>query len=144
MIRRPPRSTRTYTLFPYTTRVRSPHDRRPDEISGALSRFAAGDDPAIATSAFEDFLGLLELRGILHGAHLGALLQAVTHDRALGKLGQFLAKGVIDGAMGVDPFCSDADLTGVGKCRSIDFPGHLCDIDVVKHDAGVVSAEFVR
>src|SRR3546814_3041295 len=46
--------------------------------------------------------------------------------------------------MGVDPFCSDADLTGVGKCRSIDFPGHLCDIDVVKHDAGVVSAEFER
>src|SRR3546814_12554276 len=57
-----------------------PHDRRPDEISGALSRFAAGDDPAIATSAFEDFLGLLELRGILHGAHLGR-----SEERRVGK-----------------------------------------------------------
>src|SRR3546814_15340091 len=113
-------------------------------MSGARSGCAAGEDPAISASSFGDVLGLLELRGILHGAHLGALLQAVTHDRALGKLGQFIAKGVIDGAMGVDPFCSDADLTGVGKCRSIDFPGHLCDIDVVKHDAGVVSAEFER
>src|SRR3546814_11404929 len=36
MIRRPPRSTRTYTLFPYTTLFRSPHQEfgerhRPDE-----------------------------------------------------------------------------------------------------------------
>src|SRR3546814_7663361 len=29
MIRRPPRSTRTDTLFPYTTRFRSDHVRRP-------------------------------------------------------------------------------------------------------------------
>src|SRR3546814_7949403 len=28
MIRRPPRSTRTYTLFPYTTLLRSPRGRR--------------------------------------------------------------------------------------------------------------------
>src|SRR3546814_8398052 len=28
MIRRPPRSTRTYTLFPYTTRFRSRHGRQ--------------------------------------------------------------------------------------------------------------------
>src|SRR3546814_4988511 len=33
MIRRPPRSTRTDTLFPYTTLFRSP--RRPDRRSGA-------------------------------------------------------------------------------------------------------------
>src|SRR3546814_9143189 len=30
MIRRPPRSTRTATLFPYTTLFRSRHHRRPD------------------------------------------------------------------------------------------------------------------
>src|SRR3546814_8389118 len=30
MIRRPPRSTRTDTLFPYTTLFRSPHARRAD------------------------------------------------------------------------------------------------------------------
>src|SRR3546814_3693317 len=29
MIRRPPRSTRTDTLFPYTTLFRSPHEQRP-------------------------------------------------------------------------------------------------------------------
>src|SRR3546814_6366786 len=40
MIRRPPRSTRTDTLFPYTTLFRSP-DRRPrrgEEVSSASSR----------------------------------------------------------------------------------------------------------
>src|SRR3546814_1062447 len=31
MIRRPPRSTRTDTLFPYTTLFRSPRRRRPDD-----------------------------------------------------------------------------------------------------------------
>src|SRR3546814_3770772 len=31
MIRRPPRSTRTDTLFPYTTLYRSPHERAPHE-----------------------------------------------------------------------------------------------------------------
>src|SRR3546814_7638545 len=30
MVRRPPRSTRTYTLFPYTTLVRSPESDRAD------------------------------------------------------------------------------------------------------------------
>src|SRR3546814_1269964 len=42
MLRRPPRSTRTDTLFPYTTLFRSPHDPdrgRPDE----LRRRAAGE-----------------------------------------------------------------------------------------------------
>src|SRR3546814_18340767 len=40
MIRRPPRSTRTDTLFPYTTLFRSPFERRdilkPHEIAAAL------------------------------------------------------------------------------------------------------------
>src|SRR3546814_20197830 len=35
MIRRPPRSTRTDTLFPYTTLFRSPNHLRPD-IPGAV------------------------------------------------------------------------------------------------------------
>src|SRR3546814_5845946 len=34
MIRRPPRSTRTDTLFPYTTLFRSPHRRRQGEQAG--------------------------------------------------------------------------------------------------------------
>src|SRR3546814_3614726 len=35
MIRRPPRSTRTYTLFPYTTLFRSPGQARGDDVSEA-------------------------------------------------------------------------------------------------------------
>src|SRR3546814_16873006 len=40
MIRRPPRSTRTDALFPYTTRFRS--DRRESEALGALHRYRDG------------------------------------------------------------------------------------------------------
>src|SRR3546814_1737238 len=36
MIRRPPRSTRTDTLFPYTTLFRSPHDERKARLAAAL------------------------------------------------------------------------------------------------------------
>src|SRR3546814_14861642 len=36
MIRRPPRTTRTYTLFPYTTLFRSPNDMRPREMKRGL------------------------------------------------------------------------------------------------------------
>src|SRR3546814_3215551 len=43
MIRRPPRSTRTDTLFPYTTLFRS--DRAPAEIVGAI-RLVDRDDRA--------------------------------------------------------------------------------------------------
>src|SRR3546814_1492528 len=35
MIRRPPRSTRTDTLFPYTTLFRSPHRRREKRVGAA-------------------------------------------------------------------------------------------------------------
>src|SRR3546814_16648187 len=50
MTRRPPRSTRTYTLFPYTTLFRSVHlSRIPDgfrgEIAGAARRRTQEDEP---------------------------------------------------------------------------------------------------
>src|SRR3546814_1903035 len=38
MIRRPPRSTRTDTLFPYTTLFRSPRGNQPSVASAALLR----------------------------------------------------------------------------------------------------------
>src|SRR3546814_13119879 len=38
MIRRPPRSTRTDTLFPYTTLFRSPAARRPGRQGGSPER----------------------------------------------------------------------------------------------------------
>src|SRR3546814_12365894 len=37
MIRRPPRSTRTDTLFPYTTLFRSPYGRQLDGMGGGIS-----------------------------------------------------------------------------------------------------------
>src|SRR3546814_3614046 len=53
MIRRPPRSTRTDTLFPYTTLFRSPspprrgggcgRDVEPERVAGAGSRARLGD-----------------------------------------------------------------------------------------------------
>src|SRR3546814_14183379 len=45
MIRRPPRSTRTDTLFPYTTLFRSPRVLRKD---GAMTRLALAALPLIA------------------------------------------------------------------------------------------------
>src|SRR3546814_16470129 len=55
MIRRPPRSTRTDTLFPYTTRVRS---KRGDTIDFYLS-------PTRSAKAAKRFLGKA-LRGLKH------------------------------------------------------------------------------
>src|SRR3546814_17483230 len=50
MIRRPPRSTRTDTLFPYTTLFRSRRDRI-DSLC-----FAAVSEPAISRSDMADFV----------------------------------------------------------------------------------------
>src|SRR3546814_2404102 len=43
MVRRPPRATRTDTLFPYTTLFRSDRSRRPPALAPALPR---ADSPA--------------------------------------------------------------------------------------------------
>src|SRR3546814_13227037 len=47
MIRRPPRSTRTDTLFPYTTLFRSPGRRRGRERDPAGRPGGRGGDPAL-------------------------------------------------------------------------------------------------
>src|SRR3546814_14827317 len=55
MIRRPPRSTRTDTLFPYTTLFRSPGKVHIGEIQGhkdARSALMAGDGKAITNAFF--------------------------------------------------------------------------------------------
>src|SRR3546814_7706980 len=49
MIRRPPRSTRTDTLFPYTTLFRSSHYF--DESDPGARHFALGVDPVAANTA---------------------------------------------------------------------------------------------
>src|SRR3546814_6934178 len=59
MIRRPPRSTRTDTLFPYTTLFRSPsnHDRRPETdrpaVRLAVARKAGDRRPPAPSIACE-------------------------------------------------------------------------------------------
>src|SRR3546814_6690689 len=51
MIRRPPRSTRTDTLFPYTTLFRSQRCRFDDPGGKAKNPAAAGDHSTVATAA---------------------------------------------------------------------------------------------
>src|SRR3546814_4815991 len=76
MIRRPPRSTRTDTLFPYTTLFRS--------LAVGITREA---DPFI--SQVEDVLGLvadaLQLlhhqKGVEHHGHLGAAVDRGVHQQ---------------------------------------------------------------
>src|SRR3546814_12489246 len=58
MIRRPPRSTRTDTLFPYTTLFRSADLRR-------RIIFIAGLDPRVAVAALDDRVG--DQLGVLLG-----------------------------------------------------------------------------
>src|SRR3546814_2714354 len=56
MIRRPPRSTRTDTLFPYTTLFRSARTRqaRADKVAGALGRLAGMRNASGAYSLWGD------------------------------------------------------------------------------------------
>src|SRR3546814_10484155 len=64
MIRRPPRSTRTYTLFPYTTLFRS-RDLRP----------AGAGDPAVAAAAAGGPAGCAACRSEEHTSELQSLMR---------------------------------------------------------------------
>src|SRR3546814_17404216 len=103
MIRRPPRSTRTYTLFPYTTLFRSerpmrrlrPGHRRPEgrqrlagegaEIGGAAVRPAEGDAGDVGEPARrpEVHVGPAETAGapMLHRRLHGSRIAILQHDR---------------------------------------------------------------
>src|SRR3546814_18569211 len=64
MIRRPPRSTRTDTLFPYTTLFRSPEAesdvyRRAVDLLAALHRLPAADVPPYDREVYQREVGLL-------------------------------------------------------------------------------------
>src|SRR3546814_11125227 len=55
MIRRPPGSTRTDTLFPYTTLFRSADSAQADVVSSELAMVTAGDAaPAVFAAAQDD------------------------------------------------------------------------------------------
>src|SRR3546814_14564024 len=57
MRRRPPRSTRTDTLFPYTTLFRSPYFRLRDQRDGGMIRVAERALPLEHGSNFRDIGG---------------------------------------------------------------------------------------
>src|SRR3546814_5909443 len=60
MIRRPPRSTRTDTLFPYTTLFRSPGGERVERLGG-LHGFMGWDRPILTDSGGYQVMSLSDL-----------------------------------------------------------------------------------
>src|SRR3546814_10402463 len=72
MIRRPPRSTRPDTLFPYTTLFRSHKIERPALVRGSKCRHHRTD--ALAMHPFERLLGLVEVE-LQEGLSCGILGQ---------------------------------------------------------------------
>src|SRR3546814_11374472 len=70
MILRPPRSTRTDTLFPYTTLFRSPLERLVGIAPGDAERCQV-DEREVRVGAARDEVGAALLQG--RGEHLGVL-----------------------------------------------------------------------
>src|SRR3546814_2995225 len=70
MIRRPPRSTRTDTLFPYTTLFRS--DRLVDDHAGTVGNLGAAQPAALLTAALETASpsAVIALLVLADGAHV--------------------------------------------------------------------------
>src|SRR3546814_20066089 len=65
MIRRPPRSTRTDTLFPYTTLFRSLAAAGSiDEVKGVIT-IAAPSDPGHVAHLFDEHIEQIEAQGTL-------------------------------------------------------------------------------
>src|SRR3546814_3621020 len=88
MIRRPPRSTRTDTLFPYTTLFRSP----------VLDQRARRDDEAALQLAFVD-----QRRGAVGAAQEEVVVGAFEgelHEAGIGDSGLGIRKGAMPGASG--------------------------------------------
>src|SRR3546814_8693977 len=78
MIRRPPRSTRTATLFPYTTLFRSPGEQRALGVEVVVGRPVAGGVPdgvdrAVETS--EAHRRVLRQRSEEHTSELQSLMR---------------------------------------------------------------------
>src|SRR3546814_9619528 len=93
MIRRPPRSTRTDTLFPYTTLFRSEHDER-------LVEFLLGRDRLHEFNVFPD-----ELVGIIAEHFLCALVEECG-DPVLCRFNAFVLART---AAGDGRFCGDRE-----------------------------------
>src|SRR3546814_3332008 len=88
MIRRPPRSTRTDTLFPYTTLFRSDLWRRRHRRRGARPRHdpRAGPAPRGAGTEVARRQGLGVAEGARHGPARGAAERSEEHTSELQSL----------------------------------------------------------
>src|SRR3546814_1411016 len=78
MIRRPPRSTRTDTLFPYTTLFRSPRPRRPNRCGRLTARALLPDAGRMGDRYFHPRHPNLELllrRSEEHTSELQSLMR---------------------------------------------------------------------
>src|SRR3546814_4654297 len=80
MIRRPPRSTRTDTLFPYTTLFRSAEVAGGEDLGGAVGAERAGDGVGISA-------GVHRFHGVAERPGLGQELEGEGADRAVGGFG---------------------------------------------------------
>src|SRR3546814_16402183 len=85
MIRRPPRSTRTDTLFPYTTLFRS---TLADTGRGAVPIGRIDGDPLNLAEGFEDAESVIPMFGLtrcwsVNGAELYARLHIPAHIRSI-------------------------------------------------------------
>src|SRR3546814_1695166 len=75
MIRRPPRSTRTDTLFPYTTLFRSPESETIRQIFVSLSRPGRRTGAVILVDAEGQLSGLFTDRSEEHTSELQSLMR---------------------------------------------------------------------
>src|SRR3546814_1088690 len=98
MLRRQPRSTRTHTLFPYTTRVRSPQGRKAGQF-GAGAPDCATRPSVVRESLFGLFEQVDRVGGVRRQAHRVAL------DRGDQPRGQVMMLAVAAVGLGqFDPF----------------------------------------
>src|SRR3546814_558683 len=95
MIRRPPRSTRTDTLFPYTTLVRSYADHRVGVRTaheGGMNRPRHGDIINIAPASGEEAPVFASLYALAHIHACGSAMIALGHRRYCIQAGLFLTR----------------------------------------------------
>src|SRR3546814_17267167 len=95
MIRRPPRSTRTDTLFPYTTRFRS-CDESGGLNAGAMTFAAVMLTPEVAAAIHARFRAVTGLKGELKGSRISLTERAYLlelFDRAGGRAWVAVAEG---------------------------------------------------
>src|SRR3546814_2752387 len=85
MIRRPPRSTRTDTLFPYTTLFRSADARRGDDETAALVGVVGAGQPDAEMGLVEGVLGEAD-RGEQAADGAGDLVRSEEHTSELQSL----------------------------------------------------------